>query len=187
MGGLPGGVDHRFSPVEFEEGGEACSSSAFVQWGPLQLVVHFTDTGGLSMAVDHPACRPSLHSLNFADVLGGVQVPDTASVFQNCADKCFVRLMFGVNGPDLQCPSQEVECLVGFVDHVHDVGVPTQVFRNGDSQVLNLPGVVEGVAVKLRCSCSLRLSPCACAVVSYVVKTNAWYFLKLSSSAASTW
>jgi len=120
-----------------------------------------------------PPCRPSLHSLNFADVLGGVRVPDTASVFQNWADKCFVRLIFGVNGPDLQCPSQEVEGLVGFVDHVHDVGVPTQVFRNGDSQVLNLPGVVEGMAVKLGCSCSLRLSPCACAVVLYVAKKNA--------------
>ena len=29
----------------------------------------------------------------------------------------------------------------------------------------NLPGVVEGVAVQLRCFCSLRLSPSACAVV----------------------
>ena len=64
MRGLPGGVDHHFSPVEFEEDGEACPSSAFIQWGPLQLVVRFTDTGGLSMAVDHPQCRPSLHSLN---------------------------------------------------------------------------------------------------------------------------
>ena len=80
---LPGGTDDHFSTVEFEEGGEAGPSSAFVQWGPLQLVVHFIDTGGLSMAVDHPACRPSLHSLNFADVLGGVRVPDTACVFQN--------------------------------------------------------------------------------------------------------
>ena len=136
MRGLPGGVDHHFSPVEFEEDGEACPSSAFIQWGPLQLVVRFTDTGGLSMAVDHPQCRPSLHSLNFADVLGGVRVPDTASVFQNWADKCFVRLIFSVNRPDVQCPSQEVEGLVGFADHAHDVGVPTQVFRNGDSQVL---------------------------------------------------
>ena len=65
--------------------------------GSLQLVVHFTDTGGLLMAVDHPVCRPSLHSLNFADVLGGVQVtlPDTANIFHNWVDKCFVHLFFG--------------------------------------------------------------------------------------------
>ena len=68
---------------------------------------------------------------------------------------------------------QEAEGLVGLVDDVHDVGVLMQVFRNGDSQVLNLPGVVEGMAVKLGCSCSLRLSPCACAVVLYVAKKNA--------------
>ena len=41
---LPGVVHHHFSTVEFEEGGEVCPLSAFVQWGPLQLVVHFTDT-----------------------------------------------------------------------------------------------------------------------------------------------
>ena len=80
---LPGGTDDHFSTVEFQEGSEAYPSSAFIQWGPLELVVHFTDTGGLSMAVGHTACRPSLHSLDCADVLGGVRAPDTASVFQN--------------------------------------------------------------------------------------------------------
>ena len=33
--------------------------------------------------------------------------------------------------------------LVGFVDHICNVGVPAPVFGNGDSQVLNLPSVVE--------------------------------------------
>ena len=65
---LPGGVDHHFSTVELEERHEAaCPSSVCIQSPvrPLQLVVHIIDTGGLSMAVDHPAPRPSLHSLNF--------------------------------------------------------------------------------------------------------------------------
>lgn len=39
------------------------------QWGPLQLVMHFADTWGLSVVVDHPVHCPLLHSLSFADVL----------------------------------------------------------------------------------------------------------------------
>ena len=66
--------------MEFEGGGEACRT--FVCVGPVgsSAVVHFTDIGGLSMAVDDSACCPSLHSLNFADVLGDVRVSDTSFI-----------------------------------------------------------------------------------------------------------
>ena len=59
--------------------------------------------------------------------------PRHCRCIQNWADKCFVCLIFGANGPDLQYPSQEAKGFAGFVDHVHDVGGPAQVFENDDS------------------------------------------------------
>ena len=77
------------------------------------------------MTIHRPACGSALHSLQPADVFGGVRVPHRAGVLQSWPDEGFVGTLLDGDGANSQVSTEEAKSLIGFVGDVANVGVPT--------------------------------------------------------------